>query len=59
MVETGKRMPSPDTLQILARVFHKDVRWFLDENPEVEWCRRARTRRTRSDSARAGVSVLA
>jgi len=36
MVETGKRMPSPDTLQILARVFHKDVRWFLDENPEVE-----------------------
>jgi transcriptional regulator with XRE-family HTH domain len=36
MVETGKRMPSPDTLQILASVFHKDVRWFLDENPEVE-----------------------
>ena len=36
MVETGKRMPSPNTLETLAGVFRKDVRWFLDENPEVE-----------------------
>src|SRR5450432_3902847 len=36
MVETGKRMPSPETLKTLANVFRKDVRWFLDENPEVE-----------------------
>jgi transcriptional regulator with XRE-family HTH domain len=36
MVETGKRMPSTATLETLAGVFGKDVRWFLDENPEVE-----------------------
>ena len=36
MVETGKRMPSADMLEMLARLFSKDVRWFLDENTEVE-----------------------
>jgi transcriptional regulator with XRE-family HTH domain/Zn-dependent peptidase ImmA (M78 family) len=36
MVETGKRMPSYGTLETLAGVFSKNVRWFLDENPEVE-----------------------
>src|ERR1700721_986515 len=36
MVETGKRMPSSDMLAMLAGVFSKDARWFLDENTEVE-----------------------
>src|SRR6202034_3018104 len=36
MVETGKRTPSPATLQMLAGIFSKDARWFLDENTEVE-----------------------
>src|ERR1700710_384161 len=36
MVETGKRMPSPDMLAMLAGIFSKDARWFLDVNPEVE-----------------------
>jgi transcriptional regulator with XRE-family HTH domain len=36
MVETGKRMPSAETLQMLAGIFSKDSRWFLDENTEVE-----------------------
>jgi transcriptional regulator with XRE-family HTH domain len=36
MVETGKRMPSPKTLSMLAGIFSKDERWFLDENTEVE-----------------------
>jgi transcriptional regulator with XRE-family HTH domain len=36
MVETGKRMPSPETLDVLAGVFGKDARWFLDENTEAE-----------------------
>jgi transcriptional regulator with XRE-family HTH domain len=36
MVETGKRMPSPQMLQMLAGIFGKDSRWFLDENTEVE-----------------------
>src|SRR5271157_4069856 len=36
MVETGKRMPSPDMLGMLAGIFSKDARWFLDENTEVE-----------------------
>jgi transcriptional regulator with XRE-family HTH domain len=36
MVETGKRMPSPQMLGMLAGIFSKDIRWFLDENTEVE-----------------------
>jgi transcriptional regulator with XRE-family HTH domain len=36
MVETGKRMPSPEMLEMLAGIFSKDSRWFLDENTEVE-----------------------
>ncbi len=36
MVETGKRMPSKDMLEMLAGIFSKEPRWFLDENPEIE-----------------------
>jgi transcriptional regulator with XRE-family HTH domain len=36
MVETGKRMPSAQMLGMLAGIFGKDSRWFLDENTEVE-----------------------
>ncbi|HEY0748044.1 MAG TPA: DUF3612 domain-containing protein [Steroidobacteraceae bacterium] len=36
MVETGKRMPSAGMLNILAGIFSKEARWFLDENTEVE-----------------------
>jgi len=36
MVETGKRMPSAPMLDMLAGIFGKDARWFLDENTEVE-----------------------
>jgi transcriptional regulator with XRE-family HTH domain len=36
MVETGKRTPSAETLELLAGVFSKDARWFLDENTQVE-----------------------
>ena len=36
MVETGKRMPSPQMLGMLASIFGKDARWFLDENMDLE-----------------------
>ena len=36
MVETGKRMPSSQMLDMLSGIFGKDSRWFLDENTEVE-----------------------
>src|ERR1700690_1517503 len=36
MVETGKRMPSSEMLEMLARIFSKEARWFLDENTELE-----------------------
>ena len=36
MVETGKRTPSAATLDMLAGIFSKEARWFLDENTEVE-----------------------
>jgi transcriptional regulator with XRE-family HTH domain len=36
MVETGKRMPSASMLDMLAGIFGKEARWFLDENTEVE-----------------------
>jgi transcriptional regulator with XRE-family HTH domain/Zn-dependent peptidase ImmA (M78 family) len=35
MVETGKRVPSSQMLELLAGVFGKDIRWFLDQNPEI------------------------
>lgn len=36
MIETGKRVPSAEVLELLAAVFQKEPRWFLDENPDVE-----------------------
>ena len=35
MVETGKRVPSAEMLELLAGVFGKESRWFLDENPDI------------------------
>ncbi len=36
MVETGKRMPSAQKLDMLAGIFSKQPRWFLDENTDIE-----------------------
>ncbi len=36
MVETGKRVPSARMLEMLAGIFSKDARWFLDENTAME-----------------------
>ncbi|HVC02568.1 MAG TPA: DUF3612 domain-containing protein [Steroidobacteraceae bacterium] len=36
MIETGKRMPSPGMLEMLAGIFSKEPRWFLDENTQIE-----------------------
>lgn len=36
MIENGKRMPSADLLDMLAKLFGKETRWFLDENTSVE-----------------------
>src|ERR1700688_1076091 len=36
MIETGKRTPSPQTLALLAEVFSKEERWFLDDHSAVE-----------------------
>ncbi len=44
MIETGRRIPSEELLELLASVFQKDPRWFLDENPEVGIAPRAENR---------------
>jgi transcriptional regulator with XRE-family HTH domain len=49
MIETGKRTPSAEVLELLAAVFQKDPRWFLDENIEV---RRALTPEPAGGAAR-------
>ncbi len=36
MIETGKRTPSEDVLELLATVFQKSPRWFLDENTDLK-----------------------
>ncbi|HVH83573.1 MAG TPA: DUF3612 domain-containing protein, partial [Steroidobacteraceae bacterium] len=36
MIESGKRMPSPALLELLAAVFQRDPAWFLDESAEPE-----------------------
>ncbi len=49
MIETGKRTPSPEVLELLAAVFQKEPRWFLDANTEVK---RAPGRRPGGGAAR-------
>ncbi|WP_115720384.1 DUF3612 domain-containing protein [Gallaecimonas mangrovi] len=34
MIERGKRVPSVEMLEVIAEVFQKDVKWFLDDEPE-------------------------
>jgi transcriptional regulator with XRE-family HTH domain len=36
MIESGKRVPSEDVLQLVATVFQRTPQWFFDDNPEVE-----------------------
>src|SRR5690242_20266627 len=36
MIESGKRMPSPALLELLAAVFQRAPAWFLDESAEPE-----------------------
>jgi len=36
MIERGKRHPSENMLSVIAAVFQKDVKWFLDDVPEQE-----------------------
>ena len=36
MIERGKRVPSVDMLEVIAEVFQKDPRWFLDDEPEAQ-----------------------
>ena len=36
MIERGKRHPSETMLSVIAAVFQKDVKWFLDDVPEQE-----------------------
>ncbi len=36
MIETGKRTPSADVLELLASVFQKSTHWFLDESTDIQ-----------------------
>ena len=36
MIESGKRTPSPQLLELLAGVFQRAPAWFLDENAELD-----------------------
>jgi transcriptional regulator with XRE-family HTH domain len=36
MIESGKRTPSQETLELLAEVFQRDPAWFLDESADLE-----------------------
>ena len=35
MIESGKRVPSDNVLTLLASLFQREPRWFLDGNPET------------------------
>jgi len=35
MIETGKRTPSVEVLELLASIFQKSAQWFLDENADL------------------------
>jgi len=36
MIETGKRTPSEDVLELLASVFQKSTQWFMDESADIQ-----------------------
>ena len=36
MIESGKRAPSPQVLELLAQVFQRAPEWFLDQTTELE-----------------------
>src|SRR5580704_16382690 len=36
MIESGKRRPSTELLELLAEVFQRPSSWFLDERAELE-----------------------
>ncbi|MEK6592704.1 MAG: DUF3612 domain-containing protein [Pseudomonadota bacterium] len=36
MIESGKRVPSSEVLELLSALFQREPRWFLDNNPETE-----------------------
>lgn len=36
MIERGKRVPSEAMMDVIAKVFEKDIGWFLDEAPQEE-----------------------
>lgn len=36
MIESGKRTPSQETLELLAAVFQREPGWFLDESADLE-----------------------
>ncbi|HEY4212991.1 MAG TPA: DUF3612 domain-containing protein [Steroidobacteraceae bacterium] len=36
MIESGKRTPGPEVLELLAAVFQRSPAWFLDENADLE-----------------------
>src|SRR5690348_6735355 len=36
MIESGKRAPSTEMLELLAQVFQRDPQWFLDESADLE-----------------------
>ena len=36
MIESGKRTPSQETLELVAAVFQRDPGWFLDESADLE-----------------------
>src|SRR5215471_15224380 len=39
MIESGKRTPSSELLELLALVFQRDIGWFLDESAALELTR--------------------
>ena len=36
MIESGKRVPSEDVLELFAAVFQREPQWFFDDHPEIE-----------------------
>ncbi|MEP0356350.1 DUF3612 domain-containing protein [Paraglaciecola sp.] len=36
MIERGKRVPSEEVLSLIASIFQKDIKWFLDDVPEED-----------------------
>jgi transcriptional regulator with XRE-family HTH domain len=53
MIESGKRTPSEDVLELLSKIFQRTPQWFMDNNQTIDQKDGKQTKEKKSQPARA------